>query len=157
MRKIQFAIQRGAATFFGLFSLLAFAKICESQDHASWMAEARRGVMTHFLAGWRARVDGEPASIGHWNELVDHFDVDGLAEQLQSVGAGYYLITIGQNSGYYLAPNPTYDKLLGVTSSKCSRRDLIGDLYEPLHRRGIKLMVYLPAGAPGGDRQATSA
>jgi hypothetical protein len=34
---------------------------------------------------------------------------------------------------------------------------LVGDLYEPLHRRGIKLMVYLPAGAPGGDRRAVEA
>ena len=67
------------------------------------MKEARWGVMTHFLADWRAQVDGEPASVEHWNELIDHFDVNGLAEQLHSVGAGYYLVTIGQNSGFYLA------------------------------------------------------
>ena len=46
-------------------------------------------------------------------ELVDGFDVERLAEQLESVGARYYLITIGQNSGYYLSPNATYDRFVG--------------------------------------------
>jgi Alpha-L-fucosidase len=145
---------------FCLVALMAMsvgASVAAAQDRAAWMKDARWGVMTHFLADWRARVDGEPASVEHWNDLIDHFDVEGLAEQLHSVGAGYYLVTIGQNSGYYLAPNATYDKLVGITPSKCSRRDLIGDLYEPLHRRGIRLMVYLPAGAPGGDRRAAQA
>jgi hypothetical protein len=31
----------------------------------------------------------------------------------------------------------------------------VADIYEPLHRRGIRLMVYLPAGAPGGDTNAS--
>jgi len=131
-----------------------------ASERAAWMQEARFGVMSHFLADWRARADGEPASIAHWNELIDNFNVDKLAGQLASVGAKYYLITIGQNSGYFLAPNATYDKLTGVTSpelSKCSRRDLVSDLSAALAKRGIKLMVYLPSGAPVGDRAAVKA
>ena len=92
-----------------------------------------------------------------WNKLVDNFDVKGLAEQLASTGAGYYLITMGQNSGYYTSPNSTYDRLVGIKPSKCSRRDLIADLYEALHPKGIRLMVYLPAGAPGRDAVAVKA
>ncbi len=92
-----------------------------------------------------------------WNKLIDNFDVEGLAKQLESAGAGYYLITIGQNSGYYLSPNATYDKLTGIQPSKCSRRDLVADLYEALSKRNIRLMVYLPSGAPGGDREAVKA
>jgi alpha-L-fucosidase len=83
--------------------------------------------------------------------------VEGLTKQIKSVGAGYYLITIGQNSGFYLSPNSTYDKYVGVQPSKCSQRDLVADLYEALHKRGIKLMVYLPSGAPNGDRVAVRA
>lgn len=127
------------------------------QHRAAWMQEARWGVMTHYLADWRARVDKEEMSVENWNNMIDHFDVEGLAEQIKSVGAGYYLITIGQNSGYYLAPNATYDKFVGIQPSKCSRRDLVSDLYEPLHKRGIKLMVYLPSGAPDGDTVAVRA
>jgi len=129
----------------------------QTADRAGWMPAACWGVMTHYLADWRARVDNEPASVEHWNELIEHFDVEGLAEQLQSIGAGYYLITIGQNSGYYLSPNATYDKLVGIAPSKCSRRDLVADLYGPLRKRGIRLMVYLPSGAPGGDKVACQA
>jgi hypothetical protein len=151
-------ISIGRFGFLPVALLLLFSsRPSAAEDRAAWMKNARWGVMTHYLADWRARADREPASVEHWNELVDHFDVEGLAKQLQEVGAGYYLITIGQNSGYYLSPNPTYDRLTGISPSKCSRRDLIADLYEPLNRRGIKLMVYLPAGAPGGDSRAREA
>jgi hypothetical protein len=36
---------------------------------AAWMREAHWGVMTHFLADWRARVDGEPASVDQMTAL----------------------------------------------------------------------------------------
>src|SRR5690349_254781 len=81
-------------------------------------------------------------SVGEWNRLVDGFDAEALAKQLQSAGAGYYQITIGQNSGYYLAPNSVYDRTTGITPSKCSRRDVVADLFDALDKRGIKLMVY---------------
>ncbi len=124
---------------------------------AGWMQEACWGVMTHYLADWKAREAKEQMTVAKWNEMIDHFDVEGLAEQLKAVGAGYYLITIGQNSGYYLSPNATYDRFVGIQPSKCSRRDLVADLYTVMHRRGIKLIVYLPAGAPAGDATARQA
>jgi hypothetical protein len=126
-------------------------------ERAAWMKSARWGVMSHYLADWRERTDQENRGIEHWNNLIDHFDVEKLADQLKFVGASYYLISIGQNSGYYLAPNPTYDKLTGIAPSKLSRRDLVADLAAALGKRGIKLMVYLPSGAPGGDRAARTA
>src|SRR3954454_10604450 len=117
----------------------------ESHDRAAWMLTARWGVMTHYLADWIARREhpGQRMTVDEWNNLVDHFNVDALADQIQSTGASYYLVTIGQNSGFYDSPNATYDRITGIAPSHCSRRDLIADLYEPLHRRGIKLMVYL--------------
>jgi hypothetical protein len=134
--------------------------LLHGQDRAAWMKEAKWGVMTHYLADWIARGENMPGgkmTVSEWNNLVDHFDVEGLARQLESAGAGYYQITIGQNSGFYLSPNATYDKYVGVEPGKCSRRDLVADLYTALSKRGIKLMVYLPAGAPAGDRVAMNA
>jgi hypothetical protein len=96
-------------------------------------------------------------SVEQWNKMVDGFDVEKMADQLHAVGASYYQISIGQNSGYYIAPNATYDRITGIRPSKCSRRDLVADLYETLHKRGIRLMVYLPSGAPGGDQTADAA
>ncbi len=113
--------------------------------------------MTHYLSDWQARSNGLTMSVDQWNKMVDGFDVEKMAEQLQSVGAKYYQISIGQNSGYYISPNATYDKIVGIQPSKLSHRDLVADLYEALHKRGIKLMVYLPSGGPGQDKVADAA
>lgn len=123
---------------------------------AKWMQDPRYcwGVMTHYLADWQARVHNLQMSVEQWNKMVDGFDVEGMAKRLGDAGVGHYQISIGQNSGYYLAPNSTYDGIVGEKPSKCSTRDLVGDLYEPLHKRDIKLMVYLPSGAPGQDKEA---
>jgi hypothetical protein len=137
--------------------VLGMTGVAQAQDRAEWMAKARWGVMTHYLADWKARDNNIDMSVEKWNSLIDHFDVEALAKQLQSVGASYYQISIGQNSGYYLSPNATYDKLVGIQPSKLSHRDLVADLYKALHKRGIKLMVYLPSGAPGQDKAADAA
>lgn len=125
-------------------------------NRAAWMRHAKWGVMNHYLADWIRQTTKTEMNGDKWNDLVDHFDVEALAEQLSSVGAGWYQISIGQNSGYYLSPNATYDRITGIAPSKCSRRDLVADLYEALHKRGITLMVYLPSEGPGGDRTAFS-
>jgi hypothetical protein len=126
-----------------------------AQDRAGWMREARWGVMTHFLAEWIA--PSAHKDVEEWNRLVDNFNVADLAKQLAAVGAGYYLITIGQNSGFYVSPNSVYDRYVGIQPSRCSRRDLIADLYEALHPLKIRLMVYLPSGAPARDAVAVQA
>ena len=138
-------------------ALVILALPALAQNRAAWMQEAHWGVMTHYLADWQARVNKLDMSVEQWNKMIDAFDVEGIAKQLQSAGARYYQITIGQNSGYYLSLNGTYDRIVGIQPSKCSRRDLIADLYEALNKRGIRLMVYLPSGAPGGDKVADAA
>jgi hypothetical protein len=130
-----------------------------SPDRAAWMQDPRYcwGVMTHYLADWQAREHKLDMDVNLWNKLVDRFDVEGMAKRLESVGAGHYQLSIGQNSGYCLSPNAAYDRITGHVPSKCSRRDLVADFYEPLHKRDIKLMVYLPSGAPGQDKSAVAA
>jgi alpha-L-fucosidase len=146
-----------------LLASLAFvsplrADSLSNPDRAAWMQEARFGVMTHFLHDWiTGREHRDQMTPENWNKLVDGFDVEACADQLKSVGAHYYIITIGQNSGYYLSPNATYDKITGINPSKISRRDLVADLAAAVAKRGIRLMVYLPSGAPAGDRVADQA
>lgn len=115
------------------------------RDRTGWFADCGWGVLCH----WLAPDPDLPAEI--WNEWVDDFDVEGLADQLAGVGAPYLFITIGQNSGHYIAPNEAYDRHVGIRPSKCSRRDLVTDLHGALGARGIELLVYLPGGAPAGD------
>jgi len=124
-------------------------KPAEQVKHADtgWFMAARCGAFTHYLTGAETSPDD-------WNRRVDSFDTEALAESLVFAGTKYYFITIGQNSGHYCAPNETYDSLVRINPSKCSKRDLISDLYDSLGPRGIKLLVYLPSGAPASDPEA---
>jgi len=125
-------------------------------DRTRWFADCGWGVFCHWLGAAPSSDGGSELTAEAWNRRVDAFDVEGLAGQMQSVGAPYLFITIGQNSGHYIAPNQTYDALVGICPSKCSRRDLVSDLYDALHPRGIELLVYLPSGAPAADPVAVS-
>lgn len=111
----------------------------------------RWGVFTHYLADSPGSSVGSPEA---WDKRIDAFNVQGLANQLANAKVSYYFITIGQNSGYFCAPNLTYDQLVGRQPSRCSRRDLISDLAKALAAKKIKLGVYLPANAPENDQQA---
>jgi len=112
-----------------------------------WFKEAGWGVFFHYLGS-------EGMSAEAWNERVDSFDTLLFAQQLAQINAGYCFFTIGQNSGHYCAPNETYDEIVGIVPSKCSKRDLIADLAAALAPVGIPLLVYLPSGAPTLDQRA---
>jgi alpha-L-fucosidase len=124
------------------------------RTNTAWFKQCGWGVFTHYLAD-RASARGPTGMTpDEWNRRVDHFDVPGLVAQLGSIGAPYYLITLGQNSGFYCSPNETYDALVGERPSRLSKRDLVGELAEALSARGIRLLVYLPSHAPAHHRQA---
>ena len=140
------------------FLCLLFASFVDlkAQQRASWM-NGKWGIMTHYLADWRSQTDSIQMNITKWNTMIDHFDTEGLAKQIASTGTTYYILTVGQNSGYYLSPNDTYDKLTGIKPGKCSRRDLIADMAKALAKYDVKLIAYLPSGAPEQDNEACSA
>ncbi len=122
---------------------------------SDWLHKAGWGVFVHYLAGVVAS-DTE-TTVEEWNRIVDAMDVEGFAAQIEQTGAHYCVITLGQNSGFYCAPNPTYDRITGIHPSKCARRDLVSDLYAALKPKNIRLMVYLPSGAPDRDPAAMKA
>jgi hypothetical protein len=138
-------------TVIALLGLAGCVSVAAAAEPADWMQEAHWGVMTHYLGAPPSSKGGAELTAEAWNEQVDRFDVPGLVEQVASTGAKYLLFTIGQNSGHYCAPNAAYDRIVGIVPSKCSRRDLVADLAKALARRGVRLMVYLPNGAPGAD------
>lgn len=112
-----------------------------------WFQKSGYGVFMHFLPGSEEDL-----------KKVEQFDTEALASQLQEMGAKYFVLTLGQNSGYFNAPNAVYDKMTGYKAGeRCSRRDLPMDLYKALKPRGIRLMLYLPAQTPNRDRQAQAA
>jgi len=150
MRSRHVGIQMWAAMMVAAVAAVS-RQPCPAADKTDWFHQARWGVMTHYLGAPPSTAGGAELSAEAWNKQVDAFDEKGLADQLASTGAKYLLFTIGQNSGHYCAPNATYDALVGISPSKCSRRDLVADLAKALKAKNIKLMVYLPSGAPAAD------
>lgn len=122
--------------------------------NTDWLLQSRWGVFVHYLADFASNTETPEVDTADWNDRLDRFDVRGLADQLETVGAGYFILTLGQNSGYYLSPNSAYDAFVGYEPSHCSRRDLVADLIAELSPRGIRMMVYFTAAAPALDRQA---
>jgi hypothetical protein len=139
------------AIFFALLTAGAVASAAAAAEPTDWFHDARWGVMTHYLGAPPSSPGGAELTAEAWNRQVDGFDVNRFADQIASTGAQYLLFTIGQNSGHYCSPNATYDRIVGIRPSKCAHRDLIADLAKALSARKIRLMVYLPSGAPGAD------
>lgn len=125
-----------------------------STHRADWLHTAGWGVFCHYLADKASAAQAVDISVEKWNARVESFDVERLARQLDQVGAKYFMLTIGQNSGYFCAPNTTYDAIVGRQPSRCSERDLIGDVADALAAKGIRTIVYTASGAPQNDTLA---
>jgi F5/8 type C domain len=128
------------------FSLNVFSL---QRNRSDWLHSSGWGIFVHFLSPPNTTSD-------KWNTIVNNFDENFLAHQLKLTGTKYFFITLGQNSGYYCAPNSNYDKFTESKLSKCSKRDLISDLYKVLKPLKIKLLLYLPSAAPSDDSYAVS-
>lgn len=130
----------------GCFGLLG-ASAAALPAPSDWLKDARIGAFMHFLPGSAAQLS-----------KVNDFDVEALAQQLDGMGAKYFVFTLGQNSGWFNAPNTTYDRITGYRpGERCAQRDLPLDLYRALHAKGIRLMLYLPCQTPNRDPRAQAA
>ncbi|MBN2477310.1 MAG: alpha-L-fucosidase [Pirellulales bacterium] len=119
----------------------------DRNPNTDWLREARVGVFMHLLPGDARGL-----------QRVRQFDVNALASQLEAVGAKYFVLTLGQNSGFMNSPNLTYEQVAGYRpGERCSTRDLPLDLYRVLHPKGIELMLYLPCQVPNRDARAQRA
>lgn len=108
-----------------------------------WLSKAKVGAFTHFLRD-KSNAD-----------IINQFDVKELVDQLSKAKVGYFVFTLGQNSGYYNAPNAVYDKLTGYKAGeRCSKRDVPMELAKALKKKGIRFMLYLPCQTPNQDLQA---
>ncbi len=148
MKSISRSLRRPLLPALALIPFLASQVMAGSQSpQTDWLKNARLGVFMHFL----------PADAAGLAQVND-FDVEALAVQLERAGARYLVFTLGQNSGYLNSPNAAYDRITGYQpGERCARRDLPLDLYGALHRRGLRLMLYLPCQVPNQDARAQKA
>jgi len=122
---------------------------CGTAPRGEWMKHAKYGVLLNFYGGqpqWGNQ---------KFQDLVNAFDVQTLADQLDDAGVDYVIFTVGQNSGYFCSPNATYDKYVGLKpGERCSIRDLPDELADALATHDIKMMLYMIARAPISNKHA---
>jgi hypothetical protein len=143
----------------GFFALSLCALLMQAQDeivtdlkinpdkelnpNTQWLRDAKWGLFAHYLVHMPSAPVPEDMTAEKWNAKVNSFDVKAFADQLVELHVPYFFITIGQGGGYFCSPNENYERLLGPSLGKLSKRDLIADLAEELVPRGIRLGVYL--------------
>jgi len=122
----------------------------------AWLQDEKYGIFVHWLPGMSDIPPPATAAIkpvgqqgGAWNFAVNNFNVNSFADQVAQTGAGYVIFTNGQTSGFYCAPNSTFEGYGGVVRGEFTpHRDLISDLADALNSRGIKLMIYMAGEGP---------
>ena len=110
------------------------------------------GVFTHYLNGIQNNPSNplnQGAGRTPWNDCVNDFDVNKLADSLSRCGAGYYFITVMQGGETMIAPNSTFDSIAGTKPGEaCAKRDLVLELYDALTPLGIDLYLYYTGDGP---------
>ena len=119
------------------------------------------GVMCHLLYSVQNNPDlpsNEGAGCLPWSELVAQIDAQAMAKELNEMCAGYLLLTIMQGTPYMLAPNATYDAIVGSAPGEyCSERDFILDLSKELRKYDIDLFLYFTGDGPHKNVQTGNA
>ncbi len=137
---------RAAIAVFAL-CVPAGARAVVRNPNTEWFTNAGYGAFMHFL----------PADAKGLARVED-FDVDALARQLEAMRAKYFVLTLGQNSGFMNSPNAEYERVTGYApGQRCSMRDLPLAIHRVLEPKGIRLMLYLPCQAPNRDERAQEA
>jgi hypothetical protein len=71
------------------------------RQRTQWFYNATWGLWSHYLgrSAGQGCIQSCINGTDDWQRRIDRFNVTKTAEQLASVGARYFFITIGQNSG----------------------------------------------------------
>lgn len=109
------------------------------------------GIFLHYLRGKVA----PNSSWEQWNATVNSFDVNTFANQAESAGAKWVVLTLTQSDFYFCCPVPKVDSFL---NERCgSIRDLPMDLSNALAQKNIKLFLYYVPGPPSSYTELAKA
>jgi hypothetical protein len=141
-------------TLLTLIALIIFhSSGFSGPGNTSWMINGKYGIFLHYqyriLLGYSIRTNPqfpEPSRMNaaDWNKFVGGFDVKRFADQMSKTKVGWVMFCLDDHFfAWPCAPNKTFDNYTGYApGEKCSHRDLLMDVAEALHKKGIKLIVY---------------
>ena len=107
-------------------------RISSEQQNTDWMYAGKFGLSTHYLASYTSGLE----------QKANQLKIDVIANQAASVEAGWFLFTLYHQSWLMMAPNETYDYILGVNDFTSSR-DVPLELSNALRAKNIRLMLYI--------------
>jgi hypothetical protein len=113
-----------------------------------WFAACRFGVSTHWTA------QSQPVGEDDWlpfEEAVNRFDAKRYVQQASEAGAQYILFTSCHALQMLPAPCASIDR---VAPGRTTKRELIGDLAEACHARGMHFILYYNHSCNHGDDPA---
>ncbi len=123
-----------------------------------WFYKDKWGVFAHYLNFNQNGNSYEGISPIAWNEHVNCLDVNRIAEQLHEANAGYFCITLQQQTQYLCVPSKRYEEITGYAPGEVTPiRDFIFELYEALAKYDIDLMLYFTGDGPMLDDKAGNA
>ena len=158
-----------------LIVFLCIAMMLSSLSVVS-IAEVTGNTVTDWLHDTVYGLDiniGTYPNVGSINYKTDSYDVqvtkandyaDGLVESAKEAGAGFLMVSIGQNGGTYLAPSAVYNEITGYAPGEktpdpdsTKAVDFLMVLGQKLKDNGMKMMFYVPSNPPEDDQVARAA
>jgi len=90
------------------------------------------------------------------DEILEAFDTDYYAQQLNELGCGYCIFMANQTSKYLPIPNETYEKYSGYKRGEVTPNnvDIIERLLNSFQKYGIELLLGFSCDGPSKDPQA---
>ncbi|NJC88979.1 MAG: hypothetical protein FIB02_10710, partial [Desulfuromonas sp.] len=104
----------------------------QRQCGKDWMSRGMIGLSTHYFV--LRTEDNE--------RLAAQFDAKKVAEQAADAGAAWFLFTLHHQAWIMMAPNATYDRIVG-SGDYTAARDVPLELIRQLDKSGVKLMLYV--------------
>ena len=111
------------------------AKALESRVQEEWFKNAGYGLMFQ----WTNRATPPTGDIKAWEQKVNDFKLDAFLEAVDASGAKYVVWSITWGNQYISAPIKSLDKII---TGRTTTRDLLGEMADALHQRGVKLIFY---------------
>lgn len=115
------------------------------QADTSWFAACRFGVSSHWTA------QSQPVGKDEWlpfEAAVQNFPVSAYVDHLADAGVEYVIFTGTHALQMLPAPSAAID---GVAPGRTTKRDLIGDLADACHSRGLRFILYYNHSCNSGD------
>jgi alpha-L-fucosidase-like protein len=100
-----------------------------------WFRDAGHGLMFQ----WTNRATPPKGSIKPWEQKVDDFDLDSLVQLVDDSGASFVVWSITWGQQYLAAPTKALDD---IVPGRTTRRDLLGEMADRLHAKGVRLIFY---------------